>query len=381
MTERRRASEQAARHRAQPFPGYSIISSVLTEVLNLKGQDHIPRLNDDELIWGLPLVHQHMRNLAKSCTCKDCENGSESSSSLDFGYSNCEMKGFMSRISLYTADILAISLFEDPHKLSVSYRCIQESDRFQLAIRHILESGERTECTPQDVLYYALKLVGHKEFDGKFDHDRWVISCYKGQAVYPKVFETGNICQPGYLTLCWAPGLLYFDGEKYDMGIDDLRFLDNRLKMASAVGKLSRPVTEPLSLHPDTRSRWKVTSRDGYLAIHLSCGLSIRHPSVILSNLAYALVINCPHDKASPLPRPDPNSRYVDLYSRAAYGLSTSNGEEHVDVLGVDGNTNLRMFAMSALKEAQMSFAIRRNACLQCCLDLCRKNGSHYLIC
>ena len=349
MTERRRTSEQVARHRAQPFPGYSVISSVLTEVFNLKSQDHIQRLNDDELSWALPLVNQHMHNLAESS------------------------------ISLYTADILAISLFEDPAELSVSYSCTQESDRFPQAIRHILGSGERTKCTPQDVLYHALKLIGHKESDRKFDDERWLISCYKRQAVYPKVFETGNICQLGYLTLCWAPGLLFFDGEKYAIGIDDRRFLDNRLRIWSVVG--SRPVTEPLNLHPDTRSTWKVTSRDGYLAIQLSCGRSIRHPSVILSNLAHALVVNCPHDKASPLPRPDPNSRYVDLYSRTAHGPSTSNGEEHVDVLGVDGNTNLRMFAMSVLEKAEMSFAIRSNACLQCCLDLCRKNGSHYLIC
>ena len=323
-----------------------------------------------------------MRNLAESCTCGDCEKGSKSSRSLDFWYSECARNGFLSSLYLYTADILTISLFEDPDNLLVFHSCIQESGGLQSIIRNILKSGERTEGTPWEVFSYALKLVGHKELDRLegVDQLRWIISCYKGQAVYPKVFETGDICQPGYLALYWTPGLLFFDGERYDRGID-LEIVTNRLETESVMEDWSRSVTKPLNLYPDIKSEWKVASRDGYLEIHLSCERSIGHPSSILSNLAYALVIICPHDSASPLHRPDPDSRYLNFFFLAAEGLSNSRSGEGVDVLGVDGNTDLRMFAISVLPGTQMPLVIRNNACLQCCLDLCRQTAFGYVMC
>ena len=100
-----------------------------------------------------------MRNLAKLCTCGDCEDGSMSSRSLDFWSSECARNDFFSRICLCTADILAISLFEGPDKLSVSHSCIQDLGGFQWLIRNILKSGEQTDCTPLTVLATLLKLL------------------------------------------------------------------------------------------------------------------------------------------------------------------------------------------------------------------------------
>ena len=301
---------------------------------------------------------------------------------LDFRYSGCAREEFLSSISFCTAEILAISLFEGPEKLLVSHSCIQDSDGFQWVIRNILKSGMRIHCTPWEVLAYALKLVGHKDFDRhkRFDGGGWVISCYKGQAVYPKVYETGNMCQPGYLTLYWTPGLLFFDGEIYDRGIEP-EIVTNPLETESVMEEWSRSVTEQHNLYPNIKMEWKIACRDHYLEIFLSCERSVGHPSSILSNLAHALVIICPHDRALPLHRPDPNSRYINCFFLAAHGPSIPRPEEQVDVLGVDGNTDLRMFAMSALPATQMPLIIRNNACLQCCLDLCRKAGYKYVMC
>ena len=143
----------------------------------------------------------------------------------------------------------------------------------------------------------------------------------------------------------------------------------------------SRSVTEPLNLYTNIRMEWKVASRDGYLEIYLSCEHCVGHPSSILSKLACALIPTCPHDRASPLHRPDPNSCYINFFSLAAHGPKASNTEKQVDVLGVDGNTDMQMFVMSALSATEMPIVIRDNACLQCCLDVCRDAGYRYLIC
>ena len=323
-----------------------------------------------------------MRNLAKSCACRDCKEESMSSQNIDLWNLECARGRFVSSISFCTADILAISLFEGPDKLLVSYDCLQASTGLKMAISNILKSGERTECTFWRVLAYALELVGHKDIDrnGIFNQE-WVISCYKGQAVYPKVFETGNICQPGYLALYWAPGLLFFDGEVYDKGIG---FMAMRPETNPVMTEIHRTVTEPLDLYPNIRLKWKVARRDGYLEFFLACESALGHAPSILSNLAHALVISCPHDRASLLHKPDPNARYTDLFLLANQTLSLSGTERQVDVIAVDGNTDLRMFAMSALSATdrpEAPIVIRNNACLQCCLDLCREAGSRFLIC
>ena len=323
-----------------------------------------------------------MRNLAKSCACRDCKDGSMSSRSLDLWNSECARGRFLSSISFCTVDILAISLFEGPDKLLVSHVCFQGSNGFHSVISNILKSGERTECTSWKVLAYALKLVGHKDIDRheSLDPERWVISCYKGQAVYPRVFETGDICQPGFLELYWAPGLLFFGGEVYDRGID-LEIRTNRLETESVMEEWPHSVTEPFNLYPNIRKEWRVSRRDGYLEVFLYCERFIGHPSSILSNLAHALVINCPHDRMSPLHRPDPDSRSIDLFFLAAHGPGMPYTEKQVNVLGVDGNTDLRMFAMSVVPATEMPVVIRNNACLQCCLDLCQEAGYKYVMC
>ena len=301
--------------------------------------------------------------------------------SLDLSNTECARARFLSSISFCTADILAISLFEDPDKLLVSHGCYQGSDGLHSVISNILKSGEWTECTPWKVLAYALKLVGHEDLDRHEDlgQERWVISCYKGQAVYPKVFETGNICQPGFLALYWAPGSLLFDGEIYDRCIEPAV---GRPEVDPVMTESLRTVTEPLNLYPRMRMEWKVVRRDGYLLIHLAGERYVGNASCILSNLANALVITCPHDRASPLHIPDPNARYADLSILARFSSSFSDTERQIGVIAVDGNTDLRMFAMSVLPADLLGrVVIRDNACLKCCLDLCRKDECRILIC
>ena len=373
----------ASEHRGQPFPNDVIISSILTRVLNSQSQQNLQCLDDGRIISDLPLVHLHLRGLAKSCVCKQ---GRNQPLSITFN-ERCEKDVFFSHISHYAADILALSIFESPEMLLVSPPNRYHDASFPKAVHDVIRSGKPAVCAIGKILGRALTLVGHTDFD----EERWIISCYKGQTVYPSIFETRDICQPGYLMLCWAPGLLFFDGEVYNKGVDTNYHYSREYRPTtdSVSIESSRPVLEPLNLVPNMRMEWKVVRCDGYLDVYLMCGGSIGRPSRILMNLSRALILRgCPHDSASPLDRPDPFSNYLGP-SLPSQGLHnnplaprSSGAERRIGVVAVDGDAGLRIFAVSVLAtRPEFSFVIRKGACLQCCLDLCRRAGCDYLIC
>ena len=343
----------------------------------MESQQYLQRLDDRQLICDLPLVHQHMHSLATSCACNDCKGISTSSPNADREHWTCEKAGFLWSISNCVADILAISLFESREMLLVSNASDSMAHEFDILIKQIITSGQPAFCHHRDIIAKALQIVGHKASDP----EKWVISSYKGQAVYPRVFETGNICQPGFLALHWAPGLLFFNGEVYNTGLGREVM---RLGTIPPTTEIPRIVTGPLNLCSSMRMEWRVVRGDGYLDIYLTCGRSNWLAPYILYNLTDSLIISCPHDRALPLREPDPISCYVDLDFLAEHSLGASDTEGKVNIVAVDGDSDLRMFAICispADSKSRTPSIIRDNACLQCCLNLCREAGYRYVIC
>lgn len=300
------------------------------------------------------------------------------------------------KVSLHAANILALSLFEGPDTLLVDL--IYYSHAFDpphhlkeisATIYGILKSGKPTAFRCLDMVSLGLELVGH---GSSYSRRPWVISCFKGQAVYPRVYESRGICQPGYLVLCWAPGLLFFDGEIYDRATGLERESE---KIDPVSSQPSRPVIEPLNLVPDMRMEWKVVRRDGYLEVYPVCGTSVGVASDILKNLTKALILRgCPHESASALERPDafatykgPFLQYEVNHLHQGAGASPK-GVARISkgvarVIAVDGDAGLRMFAMGNQTRGSVPplVVIRDDSCLQCCLNLCRRTGAPYLIC
>ena len=379
---------------AQPFPRESTISNILTRVLNLKSQQNLMSLSEGDLISDLPLLRVCLRSVAETCICDLCQSLHQtptdaSKNRTDTGY--CKRNALLEDISFYVADILALSLFENPGTLLVllDRHDTMNMSAFTNAVHYIITSGKSTVFETRSIIDWALELVGHEGTYYEERHSDWIISCSKGQAVYPKVFETRKICQPGYLVLYWAPGLLFFNGEKYDRGIctsttyneDQDWDVDGALRRHSVIG--------PHNHTPNMKTEWKVICCEGYLEILLVCENAFRKAFNILVNLGSSLILRgCPHDSASPLERPDRLAIYrrpVDPHFGHRYQSSEVEKERWVDVVAVDGNAGLRMIAMSnyneGLNQETPVFVIRDNSCLQCCLDLCRRAGCSVLVC
>lgn len=392
--------EYRTNYGTKAFPQESTICNVLTQLLDSNKQQDLKRLTKGHLIHDLPLVKLHMRRLAKTCVCLHCTKTSQLPTRSELTKPPiCIREAFLSSISLFASNILALSLFEGPDTLLVRLDPGDLGGRedkygFKTAINRIIESGEPVNCGITKVLAWALGLVGHSTED--VENSRWVISCSKGQAVYPRVFETGIICQPGYLVLHWAPGLLLFDGETYDRGIDpgNNDWIGSAEVTDAVSMRPSRPVKEPLNLVPNKRMEWKVIRSDGYLQVYLACGQCIGCATKVLSNLAKSLMLReCPHDSASPLEKPDNLARYkgpidpgedVDPYQWIP-NRPGSESEMQIGVVAVDGDAGLQMFAMSGTllvgRLRDLQIVIRNDSCLQCCLDLCRKARVPLLLC
>lgn len=364
--------------RSNAFPEDSKISSVLTRVLNWESPQHLKRLERCQMISDLPLTREHLHKLPKSCSCDSCRRRVMKPHRTSDNFSTCDrIKDELLRdIALYTACILALSLFESPETLLVSVPRFGTRQQFPVALHSIIKSGEPSSCTIEEIHDWARTFVGHKN---PGNGESWVLSSYKGQAVYPKVYETGDLCQTGYLALCWAPGVLFFDGEVYDRCMEPSR-LPSKVYAADSSSLQPTPVPELLKLLPKMKMEWKVVHRDGYLEVYPARGNHFGRASNILSNLSHALILReCPHNSALPLDKPNP---YLSYRSPTQARRRPITGGQFIDVVLVDGDAGLRMFTLtcswdSSLEEA---FVIGDNACLQCCLDLCRRTGYRSVI-
>ena len=363
---------------AKAFPEDSKISNTLTRVLNAESQQDLQCLSEGQLVSDLPLVQLYLCSLAQTCDCKGCQSTDQTHPS-DPERNSCKKINFWYQIAIYAADILALSVFENPETLLLS---IRGSDSraigpLEKAIGTVLSSGKPVECETWRILAKALALVGHDT--ESVTSRKWVISCSKGQAVYPRIFETGAVDQPGYLMLYWAPGLLFFSGETFDRGIGPGDHPYDPVTQA----KMTHPVTGPLNMVPNMKMEWKVARCDGYLEIFPTCGRNGGNAFNILANLGQSLILRrCPHNSTSPLEKPDAWATYRRPF---AGDLSKSWVVGHsVDVVAVDGDAGLRMFAMSSMNTSfsdSLQIVIRSNSCLQCCLDLCRRAKRFFLIC
>ena len=116
------------------------------------------------------------------------------------------------------------------------------------------------------IIRFAYHLVGHGIGIGVQERN-WVIYSFKGQVVCLKMFETQSLEKWGYLTMCWAPGQLRYDGENYMQGLSEI--LDN-VVLDALSSQVSETVNIPENLVPNPKLIWQVSYGDDILHINMS---------------------------------------------------------------------------------------------------------------
>jgi hypothetical protein len=371
--------EEAARLAAYPFPHDVAISNILFRMLGISDapvSNKLPPLEEGLMVTDLPLIRLYLEGVRRSCRCKTC-------SPTGIMFEACKIVDFMVKLSEFAADVLLLSLFESPEALLV-YSGNHRTSSFGYEIIQILTTGKPSVVPLKNVLQATLSVVGHDVSDD-LEQEVWVLSCYKGQAVYPKLFETYLIQDSGYLTLSWAPGILRYDGEVYSKAIGD-RGAGQTLQRPRPIDIATKAVNQPINLAPDQRLVWRVIREDGFLRINVcieedGTWMSMLHsPLTMLINLSSALITpSCPHSADEPLKTPEKWCQYAEP-SQPLGSSEQAKDRNFISVVAAEGNDGLRMYALGVYNNL-FPFVIRNGTCIACCLEICRIAGYPAIIC
>ena len=365
--------------RTSIFAPDSVISEMAARLLGLAQPLPLKSLREGTLVESLPFVELYFVELKEQCSCPKCTD-SESNR-----FMHCLITTFFSRLASLIADIIALSMFDYSESLLVymnhEWSSKRSEDIFTESIMLVLRWGRFAGTSIYFPLHWALNLIGH-DVGKDWATAGWVISSFRGQAAFPKLYETQVLKQRGFLTLTWAPGLLSHDGDVYTRGL--YGGLVPPMKALPLAGT-PKEVTTPINLVPSLEPVWRVTPEDEYLKIELSLdsldtNLSFVSTSAltILHNMSSAVVMDsCPHDPKVALPRPDASCDYLGPLVPSTSDMEKDN-TVRIKVVAVAGSSSLRMFALSS---GFFLAVLRGSACLSCCLEECRRFGYSVIIC
>ncbi|EHK17781.1 uncharacterized protein TRIVIDRAFT_205508 [Trichoderma virens Gv29-8] len=373
-----------------PFGTDSSVADILSRMLNGEKKEtttntslELKKLDPGVRLTDLPLLKLHLKSLRNDCSCQACASGP----SFLSWKGSCLKDQFLYNAALFLSDALALSLFHLSDNLLVLIDSRRDDRRqdYHTSVYSIFTHqavGYNTSvdlvdaCKIESLIDWALTLVGH-DVGTQLSTSSWAMSCFKGQAVYPTIFDTYRVKQRGYLALSWQPGILQFNGEKYEIVSSEKRSFQP--PPPSAGNLLSKEVLRPLNFYPNCKLKWRVEVRDGFLnlGIYLE-GFSveiIRNPLEAICGLSCSLVADsCSHNR-------DANLGNADRF--CAYTSPLAPGEDHRDktsVVAVDGANDLRFYSLSNAGTDPIPAVVRVNACLECSLDVCRKVGSDILV-
>lgn len=370
------------------------ISETLSRMLSLTEQLALPTLKDGGIfLTDLPRVKIHMRELKQSCGCLGCDPAG----SLVHSAESCTVRKWQTHFTAIVMDILALSLFENSESLLVFAGTLPHvSSDFQDKVKVSLWQAKRTSFKVRDVLSRSLALVGHTGSINDVDLERWIMSCCKGQAVYPRLFESREICDSGNLTLSWASGSLRHNNEDYSRVISP--------------GSEDNPMFDTPKPPSGFDIIWQVAPEEGFLAMNLALVAAkdsvlrgalvfdrTGPPFQILNNVAETLFLeSCGHSEDNGLLEPDPLCLYIDtisLFSSKSFESKSFESKWRsivptsgsVIVITTGGDPRQKMAAQALLwtmdKEGDYSRVMIGHACMQCGLDVCRKYEIRCLIC
>ena len=109
------------------------------------------------------------------------------------------------------AEILVLSLFDDPDRQLrvIRNQVAQGLGSLGDCVYAMMNFDRHIPYKVEGILSVALSLVGHDTTRLQATlEEHWLMSCYKGQTVYTRIFETRNIGEHGFLKLSWTAGVL-----------------------------------------------------------------------------------------------------------------------------------------------------------------------------
>ncbi|MCJ1476633.1 GET complex subunit get1 [Lambiella insularis] len=137
-----------------------------------------------------------------------------------------------------------------------------------------IKSGVK-ELRVASVLAWACKLLRH---DVSQDLDGWAGSSFRGQVIFPKIFESQVLQEDGYLELFCIPGLLTMGKDRYQSF--NLIKCQQTTPLARDDKIEALAVTRSLNMFPDERLLWNVRIQDNCLLVYMCSSRSTHHQKI-----------------------------------------------------------------------------------------------------
>lgn len=316
---------------------------------------------------------------------------------MDHASSNCLVQCFRDTVSILTAEVLALSLFDCtapiqvfwPGSVTASMRVLRNP--LIRCIDHLLWSNSidvpTPFCSPSSIIRLATQLIGH-DAAHEIQSGTWIASYGRGQVVYPRLFDLGQLWNEGALSLGGGPGCIHFRGTRYDKVVSET---PARTLGVQRERTKDESVAKPQNLFPADCLEWKVELAADHLKLTFgpTSTLQIENPFKILTTMARSLFVSCGHDNATPLCVPDKHASFGLTYAcdeilepeafdtvQSAYATARRHQDTNLTLIPVAGNDGLRLFSMTS----SMPGVIRYDACLECCINVARKSGLLYVV-
>ena len=377
-----------------PFGSDSSVAEMISRMLGVEKDGaslELERLTPGTRITDLPLVRLHLKFLKDNCLCQTCGRATSRLHEVPYWRMGCLRSQFLHGAALFLSDALALSLFHLSDNLLVRiengrdrrrddyHRMVFSVFTHQAVGDSSTGSDMIAPCQIESLLGWALTLIGH-DVGREVSTESWAMSCFKGQAVYPTIFDTRRMKRRGYLALSWLPGLLQFQSEKYEVIKSEIERQNPPPSSRKTLS--SREVIRPLNLYPDYKLKWRVEAKDGFVNLGVSlAGPSVditRNPTDVIRALACSLVSErCEHaNRDAELERADQSCRYTSpLKPNERFFGKTR-------IVAVDGADDLRFYSLVALGGRTTLFpaVVRIDSCLECSLDICERADFPVLI-
>ncbi|KAH6962168.1 hypothetical protein BKA56DRAFT_598419 [Ilyonectria sp. MPI-CAGE-AT-0026] len=367
--------------RTTPFRGDHSVAKILSRMLNIETTVELKKLAEGCYVNELPSFQSYLNSPENACGCDKCPGGG-----MD---TKCRKESFIDKITFFICDVLALSLFHCSEDLLVridndrpfagrsSHGTFYDAVRSVFTQRPPTHHEEIPNCDIESLVAWTLHILGHSAVTvrDKVAGSGWAMSCFKGQAIYPTIFDTCRIPRKGYLALSWVRGALEFDGEQYEI----VKSYGETQNPPPSIDCTISSVYGPHNLTPDYTISWRVGATDSALELGLCIrgrGVEIVHnPFNIIQNLASCLIVErCPHNRDTELQHADP----LCLYDSPLSPQVVQSGG--IRVVNVDGANDVRFYSLSNEHVTHTGLVVRIDACFKCCLNVCKTTSCNVLI-
>ncbi|KAJ9150284.1 hypothetical protein NKR23_g3692 [Pleurostoma richardsiae] len=359
--------------RLSPFHGHKTILHVLSIMLNIDSVDSLP-FAEKRPVSDLPAARKFLACLEENCIC----DSDVRRLFVHHNVADCKLATFIGNLSLIIREILTISLLCTPEAPKVQFPLKGDpGPRLRDAITKVLEDGVGIKCSIFPLIDHALYLVGHNT-KSEISPQKWIMSSFRGQVVYPAIFDTDRVEKKGHLAMTWLPGVLRYKGDTYSQVVGSSACPEDYTPCDFP----NLPKDDcPLNVMPGCKKIWQVAISDDVLQASMAlASLGNKHhvvaadPTklwVALSQLG--MLEHCGHDPAAPV---DGHFREMCRYSTVVNPTVPGkiDGRPIVGVVAVDGADDLRVLALCCL--ASYPIIMRKRVCLSCCPELRMKAGA-----